>query len=275
MNLTAKILAAALLTIATASATASASTCNWNNPGANPQTGDKIASLENYKDIPASIRAELAKKMAARKYDDHVVIGRNYIRGNNDYTNARDMHWGQNKICFGEVIRSAWKETQTHRALVYTYAGYSIAVASVCGNVFRLDITGGGGGGNSTPPANSVPAIPDEPTSSGGIPPADSSTFSEMSGGGGAPTPEQNLPPVVWLTGKVPPQNPLVPGEETTWRPVPIEPVPHAPLVPFVRVEIPPIMVPVPVMPPVPEPSTYAMMLGGLFALGVLKKKGK
>ena len=67
---------------------------------------------------------------------------------------------------------------------------------------------------------------------------------------------------------------PLVP-DEPTWRPVPIEPVPHAPLVPFVRVEIPPIMVPVPVMPPVPEPSTYAMMLAGLFALGVLKKKGK
>jgi hypothetical protein len=274
VNLCKKILATAAILTATAG-TASASTCNWNNPGSNPQIGDKIKSIENYKDIPASIRAELAKKMAAKKYDDHVVITRNSIRGNNDYTNARDMHWGQNKICFGEVVRSAWKETQTHRALVYTYAGYSIAVASVCGNVFRLDITGGGGGGgNSTPPADSSVTVPEEPTGSGGIPPADSSTFSEMSGGGGAPTPEQNLPPVVWLTGKVPPQNPLI--EETpTWRPVPIEPVPHAPLVPFVRVEIPPIMVPVPVMPPVPEPSTYAMMLAGLFALGALKKKGK
>lgn len=273
MNLTAKILTAAILTIA--SAAASASTCNWNNPGANPQTGDKIKSLENYKNIPAAVRAELAKKMAARKYDDHVVITRNSIRGNQDYTNARDMHWGQNKICFGEVVRSAWKETQTHRALVYTYAGYSVAVASVCGNVFRLDIIAGGGGGNSTPPADSSVTVPDEPTSSGGIPPADSSTFSEMSGGG-APTPEQNLPPVVWLTGKVPPQNPLI--EETpTWRPVPIEPVPHAPLVPFVRVEIPPAVIPpvFPVTPPVPEPSTYAMMLAGLFALGALKKKGK
>jgi hypothetical protein len=276
VNLCKKILATAAILTASASATAG-TTCNWNSPGSNPQIGDKIASLENYKDIPADVRAELGKKMAAKKYDDHVVIGRNYIRGNQDYVNARDMHWGQNKICFGEVVRSAWKETQTHRALVYSYAGYSIAVASVCGNVFRLDIiAGGGGGGNSSaPPADSsVPAIPDEPTSSGGIPPADSSTFSEMSGGGGAPTPEQNLPPVVWLTGKVPPQNPLVP-DEPTWRPVPIEPVPHAPLVPFVRVEIPPVVVPVPVMPPVPEPSTYAMMLAGLFAMGMLKKKGK
>lgn len=273
MNLTAKILAAVILA---ASASAHATTCNWNNPGANPQIGDKIASLENYRDIPANIRAELGKKMAAKKYDDHVTITRNSIRGNQDYVNARDMHWGQNKICFGEVVRSAWKETQTHRALVYTYAGYSIAVASVCGNVFRLDVIAGGGGeGNSSaPPADSSVTVPEEPTSSGGgVPPADSSTFSEMSGGG-APTPEQNLPPVVWLTGKVPPQNPLI--EETpTWRPVPIEPVPQAPLVPFVRVEIPPVMVPVPVMPPVPEPSTYAMMLAGLSVLGMLKKKIK
>jgi hypothetical protein len=266
----------AALALLTATFTAHAA-CDWNSPGSNPQTGDKAASIENYKDIPPAIRAILKEKIEKKKYDDVATISRNAIRGGNDYTNARDMHWGNNRMCKGEVVRSRWSEKQTHGAMIFTYAGYTIAIASVCGNVFRLDQVSGGSGSASSSTAQETFIPPDAPTAAGN---PDSSvtvtaTPEESSGGGGGFYFRQREE-TTWVQwgGSPLPQNPRVTPEPETKLP-PMDRTPPAP--PFWGrppvVETPPVFIPVPVTPPVPEPSTYAMMILGLAVLGWKMKR--
>lgn len=249
--------------------------CDWNSPGANPQTGDKALSIDNYKDIPPAIRAVLKEKIQNKKYDDTVTIGRNAIRGGNDYTNARDMHWGNNRMCKGEVIRSRWSESQTHGAMIFTYAGYSVAIASVCGNVFRLDQVSGGGGSASSSMSQETFVPPDEPTAAGN--PDSSVTVTatpEESSGGGFYFRQREENTWIHWGGSPLPQNPRVTPEPETKLP-PMDRTPPAP--PFWGrppvVENPPVFVPVPITPPVPEPSTYAMMILGLAVLGWKMKR--
>ena len=259
-------------------ANAAHAACDWNKPGSNPQTGDKIASLDNYTEIPQAVRAALAEKMLKHDFDDRVVIGKNFMRGKQDYHSARDMHWGNNRLCRGEVNRSAWAENKTHGALVYTAFGYSVAVASICGNVFRLDMAGNGGGGEML-------VIPEQHTR---YPSTENNPETpqpdEGHGGGGAPInyffslqhKEENS----WVNwGWSYSQNPLVP---------PAPPLPNIPAVPAppfgnppvihppITIIHPPIVIPTPpIAPPVPEPETWMMILAGLAVLGLQAKKIK
>ena len=252
--------------------------CDWNKPGSNPQTGDKIASLRSYAgEIPASILEEIAQKMRTRKFDDQIIITRNAMKGKNDYHNQRDMHWANNRMCKGEVIRSSWKDSDSVGALVYTVSGYSVAVASVCGNVFRLTMAGGAGGGGAVVVTSTERKeeflIPDAPPAAGNSPAPTPTPENDSSvhGGGGSffsyHYGEENNSWVNW--GGAPlTQNPVVPSVPTP-REITLPPVSwgggggYVP--PVVVIVHPPITIPVvPVAPPVPEPETWGMFLAGL-----------
>jgi hypothetical protein len=229
--------------------------CDWNNPGSNRYTGNQAEALNNYKDIPAPIREELKKKINAHKYDDHITISRIGMVGKYEYDRGRDMHWGENKMCIGEFNISKWSSTHTEAALVYTYNGYSVAIPSVCGNVFRLNLIGGGNQRITTvvTPSPEAPEAPQEETF---VP----------DGGGYTPQPS-TVPTVDWPSEK-PQQNGLIPDRAREFMPVP--PMPVTPTFVFVKPQDPITTIPV-----VPEPSTYAMMLLGLCLLVGLSQRNK
>ena len=228
--------------------------CDWNNPGSNRYTGNQSAALDNYKDIPQEIKNILKGKINAHQYDDQIEISRIGMVGKHNYNNGRDMHWGQNKMCKGEFSISKWNYMHTEAALVYTHNGYSIAIPSVCGNVFRLDLLAGGnkntGGGSFIIPDNIPVQNQKEETPAEDVPFAGGSSKTETS---------------VWPSGsgEVVVQNSIIPHRETEFMPVP--PMPSIP------VFIPSNPVPIPVIPAVPEPSTYAMLIVG--ALVVFSRK--
>ena len=245
-----------------AQASTVATQCNWNNPGADRYTGDQAEALNNYKDIPQEIRTILKKKINAHQYDDHISISRIGMVGKQNYANGRDMHWGQNKMCKGEFSISKWNYMHTEAALVYTYKGYSIAIPSVCGNVFRLDLLAGGNkttGGGSVPESSTPETPPSEPQND--VP------FSEVPTGGSV-TPQ--TPSVNWPSD--PNQNSLIPQRERE-----INPVPPMPSIPYGFVpQMPTPIVNIPVVPAVPEPATYALMLLGLcVVIGLTQYKKK
>ncbi len=241
---------------------ANASTqCDWNNPGANRYTGDQAEALNNYKDIPQEIKIILKKKINAHQYDDQITISRIGMVGKQNYTNGRDMHWGQNKMCKGEFSISKWTYMHTEAALVYSYNGYSIAIPSVCGNVFRLNLVAGSGGGGSTGGGEVTPI--DTPEAESFVPAVAPSTDDPIIGG--STTPQTSTPNVSWPSDPV--QSTLVPDRGREFFPVP--PVPTTPA--FVVPQVPGTIVTVPA---VPEPSTYAMMLLGLcIVIGLSKRK--
>ena len=243
---------------------AQANTCDWNNPGANRYTGNQAEALNNYKDIPQEIRTILKEKINAHQYDDHITISRIGMVGKQNYANGRDMHWGQNKMCKGEFNISKWNYMHTENALVYTYKGYSIAIPSVCGNVFRLDLMAGGNlstGGSGIPEKeNFVPTVtPTEPEQT-----------PEVEQGGSTPFQSSTVPTVNWPSDK-PQQNGLVPDRGREFMPAP--PMPITPAFVFVKPQDP--IVSIPVVPAVPEPSTYALMLLGLCVVVGLSQKNK
>ncbi len=150
---------AALLT-ASAASPAALPTCSWNRPGHNPFTGDVVAAVDRYPDIPAAVRARLKERMASRSYDEIVSIRRDAIVGKARYSpEIRDMHFGTGQVC-GTVNRMQWQADTQERGLVYCEAGHCILVPTVCRNVSRISRespalaaagaaapAGGGGGG--------------------------------------------------------------------------------------------------------------------------------
>ena len=142
------LLSGALLSPALAAPAASASRaprddtvarCSWDRPGRNAFTGDVVAAIDRYRDIPTPVRMKLKQRMAARQYDDLVDIRRDSIDGKFSYAAAiRDMHFGAGKVC-REVTRQRWTDQMPERGLVYCEAGHCILVPTVCRNVSRID----------------------------------------------------------------------------------------------------------------------------------------
>jgi hypothetical protein len=152
--------------------------CSWDRPGLNRYTGDLVASVDHYADLPAGTRDKLKRRLAnPSSYDDQVLIKRDSIEGAAQYgASIESMHFGDNQVC-RNVTRASWKATDTQRGLVYCEDGHCLIVPSVCGNlgrVARLSPPGGPAGdgpkvaGGSPPPAEFV--LPTEPTGAG-IPP--------------------------------------------------------------------------------------------------------
>ncbi|WP_056267223.1 MULTISPECIES: MHFG family PEP-CTERM protein [unclassified Roseateles] len=121
-----------------ASAGATLPQCNWDRPGVNPFTGDVVAAVDRYKDIPAATRDKLKARMKARSYDDIALIERDSIKGTASYApEIRDMHFGPGAVC-NTVTRSKWTAATQERGLVYCEDGQCILVPTVCRNVSRI-----------------------------------------------------------------------------------------------------------------------------------------
>lgn len=270
--------------------------CSWDNPGADPYRGPVAASVHRYKDIPKDVRDKLQARMEKKQYDEVATISRDRIHGKHEYTGLRDMHFGNGRIC-ETVSRTKWKPDAVERGLVYCEKEHCIIVPTVCNNVSRVtrvpkqDPAPKGGGGGSAPPV---------------VPPA-SPELPATTGSGGTPTP---IDPV---TVAVPPLLPVAPPPGTfnegsrpwappvffpsppswfPWVPAPVPPGTTPPELPEVSPELPPELPPVmppvfpplpPVLPPIdqppvgviPEPSTYALLLGGLGMLALVRRRKK
>lgn len=205
--------------------------CSWDQPGANRYRGTPEAALAHYRDIPSGTRTLLARRIAAGIPDDTVQIGRDRIDGHYQYDHRiGDMHFGKGQICRA-VTRTKWKSAHREPAAVYCAENECILVPKVCGNVSRIRriVTSGGGGGGASggsPPLVELPPFGPQPAP----------VYSTAPGGG------DELPP--WARTEAPtPRVPLPaypgPGRET------FSPVPGP-------------------VAPVPEPSTWAMLLAGV-----------
>ena len=252
--------------------------CSWNRPGVDPYMGDVVGAVDRYTDIAPQVREQLKERMRARQYDEIVVISRDAIRGKGNY-NARisEMHFGPGRVC-RNVTRAGWSDQMQERGLVYCVQGQCILVPTVCRNVSRITqapaaapAAGAAPGGApvAAAPAPAAPAdagVPliDNPDAlrggsftGGAVPPAVASipflpfdyvrTASNVpapagyigggggGGGGGGLPPDQGssiivVPPTV-IMPSLPPTNPGV-------------------------------------LPAVPEPQTWAMLLAGLALVG-------
>ncbi len=312
-----------LLILHTTMALASASApgpaqCSWDSPGVNPFTGNIGNAIDRYQDIPAATRETLKKRMAARAYDEIVLITRDSITGRSSYSNdIRDMHFGAGQIC-GRISRAKWAPSAEERGLVYCEGSECIMVPTVCRNVSRItrlpqrqgdtaegpdtlmpppptalnlpdgnlnfDAPGAGPLGASAPGTQSFAAsslAPDAGVGTGGTAaaanpggaPAVVGSGSEGSGGGGGGSAGGGAPgfagapgipfigniPFAATAGEVPGpvSTPLLPDSETPGPPVPVAVVAE----------------PVPVT-AIPEPSTWALMLGGLALLALKRRRG-
>lgn len=119
------------------SATVTLPSCSWDRPGADPYMGGVEAAVDRYRDIPVEIRAKLKAKMRKRAYDDIAAITRDKIEGKRSYTNLRDMHFGQGRIC-REVKRDKWKPDAVERGLIYCEGEHCLIIPTVCRNVSRV-----------------------------------------------------------------------------------------------------------------------------------------
>ncbi|MFO1249934.1 MAG: MHFG family PEP-CTERM protein [Inhella sp.] len=128
----------AALALAASTSTATLPHCSWNRPGANPFTGDLIAAVDRYQDIPQATRAKLKARMAKREYDEIALITRGAILGKSTYNaDISDMHFGSGQVC-KTVSRQRWSDTHQERGLVYCQDGHCLIVPTVCRNLSRI-----------------------------------------------------------------------------------------------------------------------------------------
>lgn len=145
-----------LIAAVLATTPAPTATCSWNRPGHRAFTGDVVAAVDRYQDIPAPVRTRLKQRMAQRQYDEIVTIGRDTISGRYRYSaQIRDMHFGEGQVC-RTVDRSAWSASAQERGLVYCEDGHCILVPTVCRNVSRVQregplVAGDGGAAGGAP----------------------------------------------------------------------------------------------------------------------------
>ena len=272
---------------AAAPATRALDKCSWDHPGVNPFMGDVVAAVDRYIDIPADVRARLKNRMAKREYDDLVEIRRDSMigRGGYDYGNSiRDMQFGTNQVC-RTVTRKSWTPQMQERGLVYCESGHCILVPTVCRNVSRVTRRGVGPAlAENAPLLGDAPGVaPTQPTEL-----ADALPAIEWDGPTGAGLPEaapQAVPQAAGPIGFA--DAPPVASDPTWWGAVPPIggfglPVVVAGIIgggggepPSLSIPKPPLdtVIPPPITPPVPEPQTWALMLAGLAAGALVRRR--
>lgn len=256
-------------------ATVTQPSCAWDRPGHNPFMSDVVAAIDDYRDIAPEVRARLKKRMARHDYDDIVRIRRDSITGRATYgTTIRDMHFGTHQMC-GAVTRAAWSERMQERGLVYCEGRQCILVPTVCRNVSRIT--------RAAVEAEHVEA-PDDPADRGAVAPDEvastdpaSEPLSKPLATDGSPSFAEPLGP--W-GGPVAPGVPPSGADGGTFDAGPtfgptFGPLPGAvPTITTASVPPPGFDSPLPLAtPPVPEPQTWASLLGGLVALAAWRRR--
>jgi MYXO-CTERM domain-containing protein len=242
--------------------------CSWDRPGHNPFTGDVVAALDRYADIPSDVRQRLQQRMARRQYDDLVSIRRDSIEGRHRYdARIRDMHFGERRVC-GDVTRAEWTAQMQERGLVYCDSGHCILVPTVCRNVSRIarlpeGVSGQRAEADEEPAGSATPLAFDPPAAGAPSAPHEGPSFEETVHG--APgwaaitaAPTVPLPPLV--VAAAPTHEPTV---ASGWA-VPLPPAPglHLPTPPVTPAPVPPVPTS-----PVPDAPSAWLLLGGLAAL--------
>jgi hypothetical protein len=126
------------LLFAVALAAAIQPTCSWDRPGQNPYTGGAAAAIDRYADIPEAVRSTLKRRMEEGQSDDKVSITRDGIIGKNQYNpEIRDMHFGSASLC-NTVTRTRWAADRIEPGAVYCVGEHCILVPKICGNVSRI-----------------------------------------------------------------------------------------------------------------------------------------
>lgn len=252
--------------------------CSWDRPGADPFMGDVVAAVDRYTDITPQVREQLKQRMRARQYDEIVVIGRDTIRGK-QYYDARisQMHFGQGRVC-RNVTRAGWSDKMEERGLVYCVQGDCILVPTICRNVSRISPAGSG-----TPRG----------ASAGGAGAAAAAGGAARSGVVTIGGPEEGPP--MWdnpdalrggvsISDALPPTaryTPFVQEEPVRFAsntPIPSAGVPQGSGGPgYIQPHsiLPTLPVEPSILPAVPEPQTWAMLLAGLacIACGARRRK--
>jgi len=269
--------------------------CNWNRPGIDPFMGDVVAAVDRYTDIAPQIREELKQRMRTRQYDEIVLIKRDSISGKQNYNpRISEMHFGPGRVC-RNVTRAGWSDQMQERGLVYCVQGECILVPTVCRNVSRITRAPAAAPGAAPAAAAAAPAAPAAPEASlpaaaappGGAP-ADalhSGSFAEAAlvpAGGGLAFISNNFvggpgngpanfgtPPSTGVGGGGGTIGPGTgPGSSSFIEIHPLPPITILPTMPTLPTSP-------SVLPAVPEPQTWAMLLAGLALLGYCARRRK
>ena len=238
--------------------------CSWDRPGIDPFMGDVVAAVDRYRDIPVEVRERLKARMAKREYDDIVSIRRDSIDGQagQQYSNTiSDMHFGTHQVC-RSVTRASWTPAMQERGLVYCESGRCILVPTVCRNVSRISRKGvspGHAEADETPETVPPGAVLAGPVNATATPLTLDQAPSFASPAGWSTAMAYGLPGAAAPTGGGAghgPDSGGFPNVGTTSTPPggASEPTPV-------------------VSTPVPEPQTWALMLGGLVALALARRR--
>ena len=256
-----------LLAITLAAAATVQPSCSWDNPGANPYTGNPAAAIDRYTDLPESARVKLKRRIEYGNPDEMVTITRDAISGRHHYDpKIRDMHFGAASVC-GSVTRAKWSEKREEPAAVYCAEDHCILVPKICGNVSRitrLPLMAAKPPATPAPAARPVWDMPD--TELGALDPPPTSE----------PLP---MPEIAWPRVAVQPivtPTPITLAAKDDWyirpRPVMAGPAPGGGTGTIIRNPVNPSTPGNPVS-AVPEPETYGMMLAGLGLVGYLARR--
>ncbi len=257
----------ATLALAASTSTASLPACSWDRPGVNPFTGDLVAAVDRYKDIPPATREKLKARLKQRSYEDIALITRDRIEGKAEYAEIRDMHFGTGRIC-RTVTRGKWSNSHQERGLVYCEDGQCLIVPTVCRNlsrVTRLEPRPVAGAAQddeavlAAAPAEEAPLVFDPPAA--GQPAAAPESFAAIAAIPrlDAPAAVLSLPPMISGSGPVvtTPVGGVPPLPPGTLRPDPELPLPIDPGI----------------TPAVPEPGTWALFGLGLGVLLLRRRR--
>lgn len=114
--------------------------CSWNNPGQNPYMGDLREAVLMQSDIPVDVLYRLAHRVDRKEYDELVKIKRDSIEGTKATYSSHiwNMNFGsRGRVCM-TVDRSKWQDQAFEMAMVFCEGQYCILLPEVCRNISRI-----------------------------------------------------------------------------------------------------------------------------------------
>jgi len=114
-----------------------ANKCNWNNPGSNPFVGSVELALQSYK-FPKKVVDSLAEKIKQNDYTSEALITKDGVISNGYAFSLRDMHWGNNQKCIGNVNRDNWSANHKEKAKIFCEGNHCVIIPEVCNNIAKI-----------------------------------------------------------------------------------------------------------------------------------------